>query len=188
MLTVLKNAKCHPVHDLLLIPKSIPQYCWSLSLGDSYTVFQECRLKSDMPGPSKHNRGQKPQRITHNQSPKEFPWTQLLTRKLCIGGEDRRAAETSDLNSMDSTASDCLRQTLSTLVCAASGHKLEITYIYNVLTLKEILKILYCIILFFSITLIQMYILYTQSVHRMSRCGKSKAAKTCCLILNIFCN
>lgn len=78
-------------------------------LGDSYTVFQECRLKSDMPGPSKHNKGQKPQRITHNQSPKEFPWTQLLTRKLCTGGEGRRAAATPDLNRMDSTAGDCLR-------------------------------------------------------------------------------
>lgn len=82
---------------------------YTAGLEDSYTVFQECRLKSDMPGPSKHNRGQKPQRITHNQSPKEFPWTQLLTRKLCTGGEGRRAAETPDLNSTGSTAGDCLR-------------------------------------------------------------------------------
>ena len=64
------------------------------SLGDPYTVFQECRLKSDMPWPSKHNRGQKPQRTTHSQSPKEFPWTQLLTRKLRTGGEGRRATAT----------------------------------------------------------------------------------------------
>ena len=100
--------RCHPVPDFLFIPTSIPQYCWSFCLGCSYTVFQECRLKSDMPGPRKHNRGQKPQRITHNQSPKEFPWKQLLTRRRCSGREGRRAAETPDLNSMDSTAGDCL--------------------------------------------------------------------------------
>lgn len=85
-------------------------------LGDSYTVFQECRLKFDMPEPSKHNSRQKPQRITHNQSPKEFPWTQLLTRKLCTGGEGRRAAATPDLNSMNSTAGDRLRHSALWLV------------------------------------------------------------------------
>lgn len=116
-------------------------------LGDSYTVFQECRLKSDMPGPSKHNRGQKPQRITHNQSPKEFPWTQLLTRKLCTGGEGRRAAATPDLNSMNSTAGDCLRQTLNTLVSAAFGHNLNqiIRYKYRKMEVLDIL-ILYAIL------------------------------------------
>lgn len=99
---ILKNVKCHPVHDFMLILLPISQYCWSLSLGNSYTVFEECRLKFDMAG-------QKPQRITHNQSPKEFPWTQLLTRKQCTKGEGRRAAESPDWNRMDCAAGDCLK-------------------------------------------------------------------------------
>ena len=112
-------------------PNSPQQYCWSSSLRDLYTVFQECRLKPDMLGPSKHNRGQKPQRITHNQSPKEFPWTKLLTRKLCSGGEDRGAAESPDWNSMDSAAGDKMSLTLSTLLCATSDHRLKYTYVHT---------------------------------------------------------
>ncbi len=85
-----------------------------------YTAFQECKLKSDMPGPSEPNRGQRPQRITYNQSLKEFPCTQRLTRKVSTGGEDRSAAAASDLNRTDSIAGDRLRHA-ALLVSAVSG-------------------------------------------------------------------
>lgn len=148
-------------------------------LGDSYTVFQECRLKSDMPGPSKHNRGQKPQRITHNQSPKEFPWTQRLTRKLCTVEEGRRAAATPDLNSTDSSAGDRLKHSALWLVLLLAITEIRLKDIFTchytdiyVLIPKGTLNTLCCKL---HIPHSNVHIVHTQPGRRMS--SGSKAAR-----------
>lgn len=51
-------------------------------------------MKFDTLQPSKHNRGQKPQGITHNHRPEEFPWTQTDQKTVHWRG----SAETPDLN------------------------------------------------------------------------------------------